>query len=51
MIERSHLTILREIERNGTLTAAADRLHLTQSALTHAIKKLEQRTTVNLWNK
>ncbi len=51
MIERSHLTILREIERNGTLTAAADRLHLTQSALTHAIKKLEQRTTVKLWNK
>ena len=51
MIERSHLSILREIERNGTLTAAADRLHLTQSALTHAIKKLEQRTTVKLWNK
>ncbi len=51
MIERSHLSILREIERNGTLTAAADRLYLTQSALTHAIKKLEQRTTVKLWNK
>ena len=51
MIERSHLSILREIERNGTLTAAADSLHLTQSALTHAIKKLEQRTTVKLWNK
>ena len=51
MIERSHLSILRQIERNGTLTAAADRLHLTQSALTHAIKKLEQRTTVKLWNK
>ena len=40
MIERSHLSILREIERNGTLTAAADRLHLTQYALTHAIKKV-----------
>ena len=51
MIERSHLSILREIERNGTLTAAADSLHLTQSALTHAIKKLEQRTTVKLWDK
>ena len=51
MIERSHLSILREIERNGTLTAAANSLHLTQSALTHAIKKLEQRTTVKLWNK
>jgi len=51
MIERSHLSILREIERNGTLTAAAESLHLTQSALTHAIKKLEQRTAVKLWNK
>jgi len=51
MIERSHLSILREIERNGTLTSAAENLHLTQSALTHAIKKLEQRTDVKLWNK
>ncbi len=51
MIERSHLSILREIERNGTLTAAAESLHLTQSALTHAIKKLEQRSAVKLWNK
>ena len=51
MIERSHLSILREIERNGTLTAAAQSLHLTQSALTHAIKKLERRAGVRLWNK
>ena len=51
MIERSHLSILREIERNGSLTAAADSLHLTQSALTHSIKKLEQRTGTALWSK
>ena len=51
MIERSHLSILREIERNGSLTAAADSMHLTQPALSHAIKKLEQRATVKLWNK
>ncbi|MGE4594919.1 MAG: LysR family transcriptional regulator [Gammaproteobacteria bacterium] len=51
MIERSHLSILREIERNGTLTSAAESLHLTQSALTHAIKKLEQRSNVKLWHK
>jgi len=51
MIERSHLSILREIERNGSLTAAAESLHLTQSALTHAIKKLEQRSGAKLWNK
>lgn len=51
MIERSHLTILRAIERNGSLTAAADSLHLTQSALSHAIKKFEMRTNVKLWIK
>ena len=51
MIERSHLSILREIEKNGSLTAAAEGLHLTQSALTHAIKKLEQRSGTTLWIK
>nr|MCS5591816.1 LysR family transcriptional regulator [Gammaproteobacteria bacterium] len=30
---------------------AAESLHLTQSALTHAIKKLEQRSGAKLWNK
>lgn len=51
MIERIHLRILREIERQGSLTAAADRLNLTQSALSHTIKKLEQQKGVNLWIK
>ena len=41
MIERSHLAIIREVDRTGTLTGAADSLCLTQSALSHAIKKLE----------
>lgn len=51
MIERHHLTILREIERQGSLTAAADALFLTQSALSHAIKKLEQQIGTELWVK
>ena len=42
---------MRAIERNGSLTAAADSLHLTQSALSHAIKKFEMRTNVKLWIK
>ncbi len=51
MIERIHLQILWLIDEHGSLTAAADRLHLTQSALTHSMKKLEQQTSVALWHK
>ncbi|MEL6723216.1 MAG: LysR family transcriptional regulator [Pseudomonadota bacterium] len=51
MIDRVHLRILREIERQGSLTAAARALNLTQSALTHTIKKLEARLGISLWIK
>jgi len=51
MLERGHLEILRAVERCGTLTAAADSLHLTQSALSHTIAKLERRAGVKLWQR
>ncbi|SES78230.1 LysR family transcriptional regulator [Thorsellia anophelis] len=51
MIERMHLRILREIERQGSLTAAAESLHLTQSALSHTIKRLEQQIGISIWVK
>lgn len=51
MIERAHLTILRELDRANTITEAAKRLHLTQSALSHSIKKLEQQHNITLWEK
>lgn len=51
MIERIHLSILREIKKVGTLTGAADRLCLTQSALSHAIKRLENQFNTPLWTK
>lgn len=51
MIERIHLRILRQIERDGSLTAAAQSLHLTQSALSHAIKKLEQQSGARIWGR
>ncbi|WAJ70733.1 LysR family transcriptional regulator [Catenovulum adriaticum] len=51
MIERNHLRILREVELQGSLTAAADSLNLTQSALSHTIKKLENQKGTPLWVK
>src|SRR5690606_21268044 len=49
MLERSHLEIIREVDRRGSMTAAADALHLTQSALSHAMRKLEGALGTQLW--
>jgi LysR family transcriptional regulator for metE and metH len=49
MIERSHLAVIREVDRHGTLTAAAEVLCLTQSALSHAMKKLEDNLGTPIW--
>ncbi len=51
MLERHHLAIIREVSRQGTLTEAANFLCLTQSALSHAIKKLEQSIETQIWIK
>jgi LysR family transcriptional regulator for metE and metH len=51
MIERIHLAVLREVQRHGSLTAAADVLCLTQSALSHTIKKLEQQLGTPVWTR
>ncbi|NVK20281.1 MAG: LysR family transcriptional regulator [Methylocystaceae bacterium] len=51
MLERTHLNILRELDRLGTLTETADKLCLTQSALSHTIKKLENHTGTPIWTK
>ena len=51
MLERSHLEILRAVNQYGSLTAAAEKLCLTQPALSHSIKKLEQRLGTLLWQK
>jgi len=51
MIERIHLSIVREVERRGSLTAAAEVLFLTQSALSHAIKKLEAGLGTPVWTR
>lgn len=51
ILERVHLTLLREVSRQGSLTAAARRLGLTQSALSHAVKKVEQRLGTPIWER
>ncbi|MGD1937003.1 MAG: LysR family transcriptional regulator [Cyanophyceae cyanobacterium] len=48
-LERSHLEIVRAVELHGTMTAAAETLHLTQSALSHSMRKLEDRMGTKLW--
>jgi LysR family transcriptional regulator for metE and metH len=49
MLERMHLTIVQEVEKQGSLTAAANVLCLTQSALSHSMKKLEQQLGADIW--
>ena len=51
ILERIHLAIIREVERQGSLTAAATKLNLTQSALSHAIAKLEDQIGVKIWRR
>lgn len=48
-LERIHLAIVAEVEKQGSLTAAAERLCLTQSALSHSMKKLETQLGTAIW--
>ncbi len=51
MIDLQPLAILREIDRTGSLTQAAEQLCLTQSAVSHAIRRFEERYGVKLWER
>lgn len=51
MIQRIHLEILQALAEKGTLGEAANALFLTQSALSHSIKKLEDQLNTTLWEK
>jgi LysR family transcriptional regulator for metE and metH len=51
MLERMHLTVVREVQRLGSLTAAAKALGLTQSALSHAMRKLEHQLGSDIWRR
>jgi len=50
-IERIHLEIIRAIDRLGSVTAAAESLYVTQPALSHSIRKLEDTLGLKIWNR
>lgn len=49
ILERSHLEIILAVAEQGSLTAAAKKLHLTQSALSHTVRKLEDQLGIAIW--
>ncbi|MDB5916812.1 MAG: LysR family transcriptional regulator [Massilia sp.] len=51
MLERFHLMLIREVDRQGSITAAAEALCLTQSALSHAVKKIEGYLGTPIWTR
>lgn len=51
MIERRHLELLVAIDELGSLVEAAERLHVTQSALSHQLRELEGRLDLSLLNR
>lgn len=51
MLDRHHLMILREVGRLGSVTAAGEKLNVTQSALSHMIRKIEDHYGVEIWQR
>jgi len=51
ILELRHLRSLKAIEETGSLVHAAERLHLTQSALSHQIKTIERYFEIELYQR
>ena len=49
MLEIRHLKTLHALRESDSLVEAAERLHLTQSALSHQFKELEERMGMPLF--
>ncbi len=50
-IERVHLEIIRAVHELGSVTAAAESLYVTQPALSHSIRKLEDALKLRIWTR
>jgi LysR family transcriptional regulator, regulator for metE and metH len=48
-INLQHLKVISEIEKQGSMTKAADALFLTQSALSHHVKELEKNLGITVF--
>ena len=48
-LEMRHLSLVNEIASTGSVTRAAERLHLTQSALSHQLRDIESRLGLQLF--
>ncbi len=46
-----HLTIFRMVCQTGGITKAAEQLYMTQPAVTHAIRELEQALGISLFDR
>lgn len=51
MLDYQLFALLVEVDRLGSVTAAADRLNVTQSALSHTVKRVEDRYGIKIWMK
>ncbi len=49
ILEVRHLSLVSEIASTGSVTRAAERLHLTQSALSHQLRDIESRLGIQLF--
>src|ERR1043165_4618677 len=50
-IDIRHLRLIETVAKEGNLTRAGERLHLTQSALSHQLLDLEEELGVRLFNR
>jgi LysR family transcriptional regulator for metE and metH len=51
ILERIHLEVVQAVDRHGSLTAASRRMNLTQSALSHTVRKLEEQLGAPIWHR